>query len=60
MDRYDKAILQQLQLDGRISNQELADKVGLSPSPAYAVSEPLKRAASLAAIAPTWMPKNWG
>ena len=33
MDRYDKAILQQLQVDGRISNQELADKVGLSPSP---------------------------
>lgn len=33
MDRYDKAILEQLQANGRISNQELADRVGLSPSP---------------------------
>lgn len=33
LDRYDRQILQLLQLDGRISNQELADKIGLSPSP---------------------------
>ena len=33
MDRYDRAILEVIQNDGRISNQELADKVGLSPSP---------------------------
>lgn len=33
MDRYDTAILNQLQADGRISNQELAERVGLSPSP---------------------------
>ncbi|GAA0786587.1 Lrp/AsnC family transcriptional regulator [Marinobacterium sediminicola] len=33
LDRYDRAILQQLQQDGRISNQELADRIGLSPSP---------------------------
>jgi len=33
LDRTDKRILQELQINGRISNQELADKVGLSPSP---------------------------
>lgn len=33
MDRYDRQILQELQRDGRISNQELADRIGLSPSP---------------------------
>lgn len=33
LDRYDHAILQILQQDGRVSNQELADRIGLSPSP---------------------------
>ena len=33
LDRTDKRILHELQHDARISNQELADKVGLSPSP---------------------------
>ncbi len=33
IDRYDREILAILQADGRISNQELADRIGLSPSP---------------------------
>lgn len=33
MDRYDRQILEVLQADGRISNQDLADRIGLSPSP---------------------------
>ena len=33
IDRYDRQILQILQEDGRISNQDLADRIGLSPSP---------------------------
>jgi Lrp/AsnC family leucine-responsive transcriptional regulator len=33
LDRYDRQILQVLQQEGRISNQELADRIGLSPSP---------------------------
>ena len=33
LDRTDRRILAQLQADGAISNLELADKVGLSPSP---------------------------
>jgi Lrp/AsnC family leucine-responsive transcriptional regulator len=33
LDRYDRRILEELQRDGRISNQELAERIGLSPSP---------------------------
>ncbi len=33
IDRIDRKIIRELQADGRITNQALADKVGLSPSP---------------------------
>jgi Lrp/AsnC family leucine-responsive transcriptional regulator len=33
IDRYDQHILDILQLDGRINNQDLAERIGLSPSP---------------------------
>lgn len=33
LDRVDRKILAELQRDGRLSNQELADRVSLSPSP---------------------------
>ena len=33
LDRIDKKILQELQLNGRISNVELSKRVGLSPTP---------------------------
>ncbi len=33
LDRYDRRILEVLQHEGRISNQELAERIGLSPSP---------------------------
>ena len=33
LDRTDRRILEELQKDGAISNLDLADKVGLSPSP---------------------------
>ena len=33
LDRYDRRILEVLQADGRISNQDLAARIGLSPSP---------------------------
>ena len=32
LDRFDKAILNALQNNGRLSNQEIAEKIGLSPS----------------------------
>jgi Lrp/AsnC family leucine-responsive transcriptional regulator len=33
IDELDRKIIAQLQLDGRMSNQELSDRIGLSPSP---------------------------
>lgn len=33
LDRYDRRILEILQQEGRLTNQELADRIGLSPSP---------------------------
>ncbi|MET7640355.1 Lrp/AsnC family transcriptional regulator [Streptomyces sp. NPDC005438] len=33
MDRIDRAILRELQKDGRLTHQELAQRVGLTPSP---------------------------
>ena len=33
IDRFDRQILRLLQQEGRLSNQELADRIGLSPSP---------------------------
>lgn len=33
IDKIDRNLLEQLQRDGSLTNQELADKVGLSPSP---------------------------
>ena len=33
LDRYDRQILDLLQREGRLSNQELAERIGLSPSP---------------------------
>ncbi len=33
LDRYDRRLLDVLQQEGRISNQELAERIGLSPSP---------------------------
>jgi len=33
MDRLDRRILHELQQDGRLTNAELADRVGLTPSP---------------------------
>lgn len=33
MDRIDRSILRELERDGRLTNAELADRVGLTPSP---------------------------
>ncbi|MEF1174557.1 Lrp/AsnC family transcriptional regulator, partial [Vibrio sinaloensis] len=32
MDRYEERILHELKLDGRLSNVDLAHRIGLSPS----------------------------
>ncbi len=36
LDRYDRQILELLQQDGRISNQDLADRIGCRHRPACA------------------------
>jgi Lrp/AsnC family transcriptional regulator, leucine-responsive regulatory protein len=44
MDRLDRAILAQLVADGRLANTDLADRVGLSPSPCLRRVRNLERA----------------
>ena len=44
LDAIDKRILAQLQHDGRLSNAELADKVGLSSSPCWRRVKALEQA----------------
>lgn len=44
MDRVDRAILRHLMQEGRLSNTELADRVGLSPSPCLRRVRNLERA----------------
>src|ERR1700677_3805579 len=43
LDDLDRKILQALQLDGRLTNVELSEKVGLSPSPCLARVRRLER-----------------
>jgi len=44
LDTTDRRILEQLQADGRLSNQELAERVSLSPSPCLRRVRALERA----------------
>jgi Lrp/AsnC family leucine-responsive transcriptional regulator len=44
LDRTDRRILEQLQADGRMSNQVLAERVALSPSPCLRRVRALERA----------------
>ena len=46
IDDLDRQILDCLQQDARISNLELAERIGLSPTPARAGSSAWKRQAS--------------
>jgi len=48
LDRYDRQILRLLQDNGRLSNQELADSIGLSPSPCLRRVRALEEAGVLA------------
>lgn len=48
LDRYDRRILALLQQDGRISNQALAERVGLSPSPCLRRVRALEQAGIIA------------
>lgn len=48
LDRYDRHILNLLQQEGRLSNQELADRIGLSPSPCLRRVKALEEAGIIA------------
>ena len=43
-DKYDRLILNELQRDGRLSNAELAQRVGLSPAPCWRRVRALEKA----------------
>lgn len=47
-DRYDRRILEVLQMEGRISNQDLAERIGLSPSPCLRRVRALEQAGIIA------------
>lgn len=47
MDDIDRAILYQLQADGRIPNNELAERVGLTPSPCHRRVRRLEQAGTI-------------
>lgn len=49
LDGYDRRILEALQEDGRLSNQDLADRIGLSPSPCLRRVRRLEEAGLIAA-----------
>lgn len=48
IDRYDRQILELLQSEGRLSNQELAERIGLSPSPCLRRVKALEEAGYIA------------
>ncbi len=60
LDRYDLAILAQLQRQGRMSNQELADAIGLSPSPCLRRLRQLEEAGFIDAYQARLNPRKLG
>lgn len=47
MDRFDERILQELKLNGRLSNVELAERIGLSPSATLRRVQELERSKTI-------------
>ena len=60
LDRFDRKILDQLQRDGGLSNQELAERVGLSPSPCSRRVKALEEAGVIAKRVTVLDPKRLG
>lgn len=52
MDEIDKKILAELQSNARLTNQELADRVALSPSPCLRRVRALEKQGSFVVITP--------
>ncbi len=60
LDKFDRAILEVLQEDGRISNQDLADRIGLSPSPCLRRVRALEEAGLISGYRAVLDPKQIG
>jgi len=60
LDRYDRSILEVLQQDGRINNQDLAERIGLSPSPCLRRVRGLEEAGLITGYRATVDPKLLG
>lgn len=60
LDRYDILILETLQNNGRISNQELAEKIGLSPSPCLRRVKTLEDSGYIVGYKAVFDPKKLG
>lgn len=60
LDATDRRILEQLQADGRLSNQELAERVSLSPSPCLRRVRALERAGVIRRYAAVLDPRQVG
>lgn len=60
LDRFDRQILQLLQEEGRISNQDLADRIGLSPSPCLRRVRALEEAGLITGYRAVVEPKAMG
>ncbi|MBA4502687.1 Lrp/AsnC family transcriptional regulator [Marinobacterium marinum] len=60
MDTYDRKILHHLQQDGRISNQQLADNVGLSPAACWRRVRALEEQGAIAGYSALLSPEVLG
>ncbi len=60
LDRYDCAILEALQEDGRLSNRDLAEKVGLSAAPCWRRVKRLEEEGYIRAYVALLNPKRIG
>lgn len=60
LDRFDRLILETLQHDGRVTNQELAERIGLSASPCLRRVRALEEAGLIVAYRALLDPKALG
>lgn len=58
-DELDKQILEIIQADPVISNKDLAEKVGLSPSACLSRTKRLKEIGVIKSLQQLWMKKAW-
>ncbi|WP_249692508.1 Lrp/AsnC family transcriptional regulator [Stappia sp. WLB 29] len=60
MDDIDRRILRELQKDGRLTNQQLSERVGLSPSPCLRRVRNLEKAGIISGYAAVVDPQAYG